>query len=175
MEGERICRSCGCRFRPFPQKPGYVDECQDCAAHRLRLNAVPAKTLCRICGKPVENFEKVHASCLERKYVLSLTATEFEELIQLKVKHRWDWPAVFSTNEYRDIWPFLGYGYSRANERRQVRGVSKIVDAVADEFLKMFPAGGRFFINDTGAFYKDEYSRVTPVLAFAISKPEALG
>jgi hypothetical protein len=41
--------------------------------------------------------------------------------------------------------------------RENVRGVLPMLDAVADGFLSIRPEGGRFFIDERGAFYKSEH------------------
>ena len=86
---------------------------------------------------------------------IAITRDEFDEFRRLQIRYRWDWPAVFSTNYYSEIWPWVTYGYTPGANREPVRGLSPIVDAVADEYLRVRPEGGRFFINERGAFYKD--------------------
>ena len=71
------------------------------------------------------------------------------------IKVCWDWPAVFSTNNRREIWPFVTNGYTPEENRKQVRGESRVIDEVADFYLKVRNDGGRFFIDDLGAYYKN--------------------
>ena len=172
----RVCRTCGERFRGRPGKPGYVDECEDCAADRLGSRPVLRfeKVVCRYCGKPVGKLGDVHSSCLQRRDTLSLTRDEFDEFIRLQKKRRWDWPAVFSANEHGDVWPFVRYGYTYKRERTQVRGISRIIDAVAEEYIKTRSEGGRFFIDDNGAFYKDEAAQLIRFLTFKIEDKETI-
>ena len=95
---------------------------------------------------------------------LAFTRDEFDELVQLQKRRRWDWPAVFSTNEYGDIWPFTTYGWTPDLQREQLRDISKIIDAVAAIYrLKVRPEGGRFFIDEHGAFYKNEDEASPPI------------
>ena len=83
-----------------------------------------------------------------------ITHSEFEEFRRLQVRYRWDWPAVFSTNS-REIWPWVVYGRTREELRLNVRGLSIIVDRVTSEYLERRPEGGRFFIDEIGAYYKE--------------------
>ena len=86
---------------------------------------------------------------------LSLTQAEFDDLKTLMRMKRWDWPAVFSTNNRREIWPFVTNGYTPEENRKQVRGESRVIDEVADFYLKVRNDCGRFFIDDLGAYYKN--------------------
>jgi len=56
---------------------------------------------------------------------LTLTRAEFDDLKALQRKKRWDWPAVFSVNNRRDIWPFVTRGWTPEQEREPVRGLSR--------------------------------------------------
>jgi hypothetical protein len=46
----------------------------------------------------------------KRRMELDITETDFADLKALQIRHRWDWPAVFSTNPQGDIWPFVTRG-----------------------------------------------------------------
>lgn len=41
-------------------------------------------------------------------------------------------------------------------DRNELRGISDVLDRVAVKYLMARPELGRFFINEQGAFYKDE-------------------
>src|SRR5437764_2713282 len=92
--------------------------------------------------------------------VCRLSAEEYEQLRDLQVKYRWDWPAVFSGNAAGSIWPFRCLGRTPFDQRIDVRGMSSAIDFVADRNLVEREGGGRFFINDMGAFYKDPLSQL---------------
>ena len=81
---------------------------------------------------------------------------ELEKLKQIQIKHRRDWPAAFSTNIRCEVWPFCCYGHTSYENREFVHGSSKTIDDVAHEYLKIRRIGGRFFLDELGAFYKDE-------------------
>ena len=85
---------------------------------------------------------------------LTLTRTELEQLKALVRRKRWDWPAVFSVNQHREIWPFATYKRTPEEEREPVRGLSRVIDEVADRYLSLRSDGGRFFVDDKHAFYK---------------------
>jgi hypothetical protein len=87
---------------------------------------------------------------------LTFTRKEWEWLKALQVKKRWDWPAVFSTNEKREIFAYPARrGWTKEHEREQVRGLSTMLDAIGDTYLKQRSEGGRFFIDDQLACYND--------------------
>ena len=62
---------------------------------------------------------------------LTLTRAEFDHLKALQRKKRWDWPAVFSINNQRDIWPFVRRRWTPLQEREPVQGLSRVIDEVA--------------------------------------------
>ena len=81
---------------------------------------------------------------------------DLEDIKRLQIKPRNDWPAVFSTNVHGEIWPFATYGYTYGSDRVDVRGFSNVINVVAERYREIRPEGGRFFIDATGAFYKEE-------------------
>ncbi|HXO37164.1 MAG TPA: hypothetical protein VN872_00925 [Candidatus Acidoferrum sp.] len=105
---------------------------------------------------------------------ISLAPAELEAVKGLPERFRLDWPAVFSTNQGRKIWLWKRWGNTPSKERVYVRGKSRIVDAVADEYLSQRPDGGRFFIDDRGAFYSPEILGMKlselPIVAFKIEQ-----
>lgn len=103
---------------------------------------------------------------------LTITREELEEIKRLQLKHHWKWPAAFSANPRGDIWPYVTRGYTDEGLREQVRHVSKIIDAIADEYLNARPTGGRFFIDDTGAFYTPQGESEVQFLAFRFVNPK---
>jgi hypothetical protein len=97
---------------------------------------------------------------------LRLTDTEFERLRELQLRLRWDWPAAFSANWKGEIWPFVFCGYTRRQSRQDIRGLSEVVDRLADHFLGIRNEGGRFFIDERGAFYKTQGAQEVQFVAF---------
>jgi hypothetical protein len=87
-----------------------------------------------------------------------LTRVEFEEFRVLQRKHRWDWPAVFSANRQGEIWAYITKGYTPYEERQNLRGISNVLDIVANKYWISRSRLGRFFIDERGGFYKDELS-----------------
>ena len=83
--------------------------------------------------------------------VLKCAPQQVMALRSLQVKRRWDWPAIFSTNDRREIWPRTTNGWTPLSDRREVRGLSPILDQVADILLDRKPEGGRFFMGGTVA------------------------
>jgi hypothetical protein len=82
-----------------------------------------------------------------------ITQEEFTKLRQLQIKFRWDWPATFSANEHGHIWPYVTPGYTVEDNRLHVRGALDLLDYLADEYISIRPEGGRFFVDETGAYY----------------------
>ena len=89
-----------------------------------------------------------------------VTREEFNRLRQLQLKFRWDWPATFSANEHGHIWPYITPGYTTEDIRFHVRGALDILDYLADEYINIRSEGGRFFIDETGAYYSHFSSHV---------------
>jgi len=90
---------------------------------------------------------------------IGITRTELDQIRNLPIRRRSDWPAVFSTNCHGEVWLFATYGFTRDEYREQIRGASEVIDAIADQYLEIRGEGGRFFVDATGAFYKDESAR----------------
>src|SRR5262245_26742218 len=89
-----------------------------------------------------------------------LTREEFSKLRQLQIKFRWDWTATFSANEHGHIWPYITPGYTTEDNRFHVRGALELLDYLADEYVSIRPGGGRFFIDDHGAYYSESSNHV---------------
>ena len=90
------------------------------------------------------------------KVSLKITRSEFTEFRNLQHKRRWDWPATFSANRKDEIWPYRTSGLTPLELRKNLRGVSPLLDRIATKYRMARPKLGRFFINDRGAFYKDD-------------------
>jgi hypothetical protein len=99
---------------------------------------------------------------------MRITKSDFESLRELQLRRHWLWPAVFSTNCHLAIWPWVTNGWTHPSQREDVRGVHPIIDVVADEYLRVRPEGGRFFISEQGAFYRDEAKQIHQFVEFTI-------
>jgi hypothetical protein len=105
--------------------------------------------------------------------VLRVSRHEYELLRELQTRRRWDWPAAFSTNG-RELWPFQCYGYTPSHVRENLFGISTVLDEVARLYLEVRgPRGGRFFIKDSGAFWKDEFGECHQFVVFDYRKDSA--
>jgi hypothetical protein len=100
---------------------------------------------------------------------LTFTRKEYDWLRSLQRKKRWDWPAVFSTNARGDIWPYVTYGWTPEREREEVRGLSTVIDQVADIYRTVRSDGGRFFIEDNWACHKGD-AVGDPLTVFVVFK-----
>ena len=98
---------------------------------------------------------------------LIVSRNEFTEFKLLQIRNRWDWPATFSANEKGSIWPFVSRGWTRVENRKELRGC-EIIEKVRDHYLAERESGGRFFINENGAFYKDTERQVRQFIRFQI-------
>lgn len=101
--------------------------------------------------------------------LIRLSKSEWEELRLLKVKHRWDWPAVFSVSPRGEIWPFVTYGRTPESLRENVRGMSRLLDELADTLLYECSIGGRFFLDENGAHYKNAVGNTSQFAYFVIA------
>lgn len=87
---------------------------------------------------------------------MRLTREQFAELRAMQVKYRMDWPAVFSTGGKNQVWPCPGRGWSRHQQRTYLKGHSQTLDAIVGAYLKVRSEGGRFFLDERGAFFAPE-------------------
>ena len=78
-----------------------------------------------------------------------ITRSQLEEIKQLQLRKRPDWPATFSVNCQGRIWPFANWGHTPEHNRDAIAGISPTVDAIAVRFLDIRPEGGRFFVDAT--------------------------
>ena len=86
---------------------------------------------------------------------------EFEEICELVKRHRSDWPACFSCNEKEELWIFARWKRTPFDERVSVRNLVPKLDKVAHYLREFRPDGGRFFLDELGAYWKEE--ELTPV------------
>lgn len=84
---------------------------------------------------------------------------EVKRLGLLQLVSRTDWPLVFATNCLGHIWPWIEWGHTRMDHRWHISGESGVLDEIAALYREVRPEGGRFFVDATGAFYKDASGR----------------
>ncbi|SRR6266540_3916459 len=94
-----------------------------------------------------------------------LSRCDLDAFKSLVLRQRWDWPAVFSVNPSGQIWPWVRNGWTPPEERHYIDGLSPIVDAIAERLLFHRSMGGRFFINEAGAWIRPD-SQAIQFLAF---------
>jgi hypothetical protein len=73
----------------------------------------------------------------------------------LQVKNHAEWPAAFSTNNSCEIWCYSHFGKTPYNKKIFVHGELAIIDRIAETYRDERPNGGRFFISEKGAFYRE--------------------
>ncbi len=83
---------------------------------------------------------------------LELSREEFEEFRDRQIRPRADWPAAFSCNFRKEVWPFVSYGLTYEENRRHLKGEVKLLDEIVETVLAERPSGGRFYISDNGVF-----------------------
>jgi len=91
---------------------------------------------------------------------IPIAHAELEAAKALAQRNRQDWPLVLSTNQAGEIWSWKRWGNTPSKERVYVQGKSPIIDDVACAYRSKRPDGGRFFIDDRGAFYCPEISGI---------------
>ena len=77
-------------------------------------------------------------------------------------KERLDWPAVFSCNAKKEIWPWVSYGYSWQEQRNYCQGKVPLLDKVVQRLLRVRPFGARFFIDERGVLLKHQEATGRP-------------
>lgn len=79
-----------------------------------------------------------------------LAPEDVTTLKRLRFSDKWDWPATFSCNESREVWPGVVFGPTPPHERDQVGGLFPALDAIVQCVLAYRPEGGRFHVDDKG-------------------------
>ncbi len=98
---------------------------------------------------------------------ISITREDYDELWSIQPKRRRDWKFPwFSVNPQGEIWPGKTLGLTPLEVRENIAGRSKLLDRVAKECLKTRETGGRFFVSNLGAFYRDESGKEVEFLEF---------
>ena len=92
---------------------------------------------------------------------IRINRAEFDKFRELQnpKKKRNDCHAAFSTNTSEDTWRFETLGLTPDQLRVEVRNQSPKLDQILGIFIELpdkRPAGGRFFIDDDGAYWKDQ-------------------
>lgn len=62
-------------------------------------------------------------------------------------------PFNFSCNNQREVWPPPGPGYTQPGDREYVQGAYEELDHIVNIVLGEDWRGGRFYLNDDGAFF----------------------
>ena len=88
--------------------------------------------------------------------ILPVSSEELEELREVQIRPQWGWPATFSCNEAREVWPFTTTSRTPEEDRLplDIPFLNRIVELVVAETRAMgkYPQGGRFYVNDVGVF-----------------------
>lgn len=85
---------------------------------------------------------------------VTLTDSEFQELRDLQLRYRMDWPATFRVSPSGDeIWPWITTGLTPRAIREDVRGVSSVLDGVAEIFLGIRTSGADAFSSMNAAHF----------------------
>ena len=96
----------------------------------------------------------------------TMTRREFRYLKENQIRPRHGWPATFSCNGAGRVWPYTTDGYTPENAREYMEGRLALLDEVVRDVLHVQPRGGRFQMNDHGAFVAADGRQVT---TFAVS------
>ena len=81
---------------------------------------------------------------------IRLSHDEFREFRDVQIIPRWSWPATFSCNNERQVWPYATPGYTRFEKRLYVDGWFTRLDEIVRLVLMVRHEGGRFNIDNNG-------------------------
>ena len=90
-----------------------------------------------------------------------MSRAKFERFKDAQIRPRCDWPATFSCNPKREVWPFITFGYTDERERLDLQGQIELLDDIVEDVLWENHLGGRFHINDNGAYLADDGPQVS--------------
>ena len=79
-----------------------------------------------------------------------LTPEDITVLKSLRLSDKWDWPATFSCNQRREVWPGKVFGPTPPHERYHVGGLFPSLEVIVCLVLQCRPEGGRFHVDDEG-------------------------
>lgn len=105
---------------------------------------------------------------------LEVTDEELGQLRRMQISPRGDWPAVFSTNGNGEVWPFVTYNWTPHADRRDVQGEARVLDLIARFYIDRRPEGGRFFIDDRGAFCSEPPDRKVQFVTFKLVESDPI-
>ncbi len=100
--------------------------------------------------------------------VLQIKA-EFEQLKAAQVKQKWDWPAIFSANQARQVWPYVTPGLTPESQRVHLQGSFQLLDRLVVQFLRFRDEGGRFWVDEKGAYLDSTRSAGAKFAEFAFA------
>lgn len=89
---------------------------------------------------------------------------EFADFRDVQIKPKAGWPASFSCNAKGEVWPRSRSGFHQQEDRIQMKGHIPMLDNVVDDVLEassVLPKGGRFDLNDAGAFLTESGIQVS--------------
>ena len=89
-----------------------------------------------------------------------LTSEDVRILKSLRLSDKWDWPATFSCNASRAVWPGTTFGLTPPHEKHHVGGLFPALDLIVQCFLDYRPAGGRFHVDDEGVTVASDGRRI---------------
>ena len=96
---------------------------------------------------------------------IRISKKEYESFLELEIKRRSKWWAVFSVNRREQIWPFVCYGVTPEEKRQYVslEEYPRLRELGGNFISSVDEEGGRFFIDERGVFFiKGEKEEVDP-------------
>jgi hypothetical protein len=96
---------------------------------------------------------------------IRISKKEYESFLELEIKRRSEWWAVFSVNRREQIWPFVCYGVTPEEKRQYVslEEYPRLHELGGNFISSVDEEGGRFFIDERGVFFiKGEKEEVEP-------------
>ena len=103
----------------------------------------------------------------------TISVEDFELFRDIQIRSRWGWPASFSCNMHREVWPFAGFGPTPQGKRQYPIGSIPLLDRIVEVVLSRRSDGGRFFLDDRGVFIrpKDKYIQIAQFVFEDVTSP----
>lgn len=98
---------------------------------------------------------------------IGITADQFRFLEERTRRWGGDAKAIFSTNDVNDIFPSTRHGKVPLSERLDVSSQSLILDKLAECLRRWRVNGGRIFVTERGAYWKERRGSETVKMQFA--------
>jgi len=111
-----------------------------------------------VCALRSAEYATSPSSVTSRPRLLRIGVLEYRQALELGSRCGFDGFARFSCNAPGDVWPTPGHGWTPIGDRIPVS--DPFVVQLMLLLLAIRPDGGRFFLNEGGAYYRDGAGRL---------------